>query len=111
MSEFEIIAALAFVAAAVTGAVVYGFSSLVVPVSFTTTERAVLDLICADRTVGDREVLRRIAKFLYLEEVRGGGCAVDLGLIGEELFLPEARRILQARDGNSQGPETVKRGS
>jgi len=41
----------------------------------------------------------RVASGLYREELRDGAWAVDLGLLGSGLFIPDVMRSLKAYDG------------
>jgi hypothetical protein len=46
-----------------------------------------------------RDVARRVGGALYREALRGGGWALDVGLLGEGPFVAEATRALLAGDG------------
>lgn len=46
-----------------------------------------------------RVLVERVARDLYLDELRRGAWVVDIGLFGEALFVPEVVRELQAADG------------
>ena len=62
-------------------------------------EEFVVTLLSAERELPYSEVISRLAESLYLHELRSGGSSVDIGLFGNSLFVPEARRALEAGKG------------
>lgn len=46
-----------------------------------------------------RDVARRVGAALYREALRGGGWALDVGLLGEGPFVAEVMRALLTGDG------------
>jgi hypothetical protein len=45
------------------------------------------------------ELAEQLAESLYRDELRHGGWAVDLGLLGSNVFVADALQELQAGDG------------
>jgi hypothetical protein len=62
-------------------------------------ETFVVTLLAAQSELPYREVVSRLAELLYRNELRAGGWSVDIGLFGSSLFVPEARRALEAGKG------------
>jgi hypothetical protein len=46
------------------------------------------------------ELAEQLAESLYRDELRHGGWAVDIGLLGSRLFVADALQQLQAGDGD-----------
>jgi hypothetical protein len=44
-------------------------------------------------------LVQRVARDLYVDEVRHSGWAVEIGVFGPVLFLPDAAREIEAADG------------
>ena len=67
--------------------------------SHTDVESFVVALLTKEKELAYEELLSRVAEFLYRKELRAGAWAVDIGLFGSSLFIPEAERILrEAKD-------------
>jgi hypothetical protein len=45
------------------------------------------------------QLVNRVARELYCDELRQGGAAADIGLPGIALFHPDARRVVEAAQG------------
>ena len=45
-------------------------------------------------------LVQRVAAQLYRDELRNGAAAVDIGLLGSDLFVPEVMGEIQARNGS-----------
>jgi hypothetical protein len=53
-------------------------------------------------------LVQRVAAQLYHDELRHGAAAVDIGLLGSEIFVPEVMGEIQARDGSLWRIETPR---
>jgi hypothetical protein len=62
-------------------------------------EAFVVALLAKENELPYGEVISRLAELLYRNELRAGGSAVDIGLFGRSLFLSDARRALEAGNG------------
>ena len=65
----------------------------------TAAESVVIDLLARVEELPLETLVERVAEALYHEELRAGAWAVDVGLFGSELFVPDARRVLAVGDG------------
>lgn len=63
------------------------------------TEKFVLQLLADSGAVGYDDVVARLSAFLYKQEVKIGGWALDIGVFGASLFVSEARRELESGKG------------
>jgi hypothetical protein len=61
----------------------------------TETERFVLQLLDARNAIAYNELLSRLSSFLYKQELKIGGWALDIGVFGASLFVSEACRELE----------------
>ncbi|HEU4343540.1 MAG TPA: hypothetical protein VFU31_18475 [Candidatus Binatia bacterium] len=59
-------------------------------------EALVVTLLANENELPYGEVIFRLAEFLYRNELRAWGSAVDIGLFGSSLFVSDARRALEA---------------
>jgi hypothetical protein len=62
-------------------------------------ESFVVALLKKQKEIPYELLLSRLADFLYRKELRAGAWAVDIGLFGSGLFIPDAVRVLQAGKG------------
>lgn len=62
-------------------------------------EAFVISLLAKENELPYGEVISRLAESLYRTELRSGGSSVDIGLFGSSLFVPDARRALEAGKG------------
>jgi hypothetical protein len=53
-------------------------------------------------------LVQRVAAQLYRDELRQGAAAVDIGLLGSEIFVPEVMGGIQARNGSLWRIETPR---
>jgi len=67
--------------------------------SETDAESIVVNLLARAGEIPLEVLLAHLAEALYEQEVRGGARVMDLGLLGSGLFVAEARRTLEAGDG------------
>jgi hypothetical protein len=71
-------------------------------------QRLIMDILKKEREVDFGRLLPQIASKIYLDEVHRAA-AVDIGLLGPGLFLPEIAREIRGRDGELweiiHGPE------
>lgn len=65
----------------------------------TRVERATLEVLKEKGETRLDLLAERVASELYREELRNGAWAVDLGLIGSGLFIPDIVRSVMARNG------------
>jgi hypothetical protein len=65
----------------------------------TAVERAAINLLRREQELSFDTLVDFIAESLFHEEVHTGAWAIDLGLLGSGLFVPEARCILEAGRG------------
>jgi hypothetical protein len=61
--------------------------------------RRITALLAKEHELPYGEVVSRLAELLYRNELRAGGSAVDIGLFGRSLFAWDARRALEAGNG------------
>jgi hypothetical protein len=61
----------------------------------TETEKFVLQLLEESGPIGYNDLVSRLSSFLYKQEVKIGGWALDIGVFGASLFVSEARRELE----------------
>ncbi|MBI4526952.1 MAG: hypothetical protein HY695_24410 [Deltaproteobacteria bacterium] len=62
-------------------------------------EAFVVSLLNRRKDLPYSQVVLNVAEFLYREELRSGGWAVDIGLFGSSLWVADARRALEEGDG------------
>ena len=60
----------------------------------TAIERAILGVLSESGEAPSEILVTRVAAELYREEIRHGAWAVDLGLLGSRLFVPDVVRSL-----------------
>jgi hypothetical protein len=65
----------------------------------TETEKFVLQLLEQSGPIGYDDLVSRLSSFLYKQEVKIGGWALDIGVFGASLFVSEARRELELGKG------------
>ena len=65
----------------------------------TAAESVVVELLSHAEEMPLETLVTRVAEALYHEELRAGAWAVDVGLFGSGLFVPDARRVLASGDG------------
>ena len=65
----------------------------------TAAESTVVNLLARGEDLPLETLLALVAEALYREELRAGAWAVDAGLFGSSLFVAEARRAVEAGDG------------
>ena len=65
----------------------------------TVAERAVVELLGRTEDAVLELVVAVVAEELYREEIHAGAWMVDLGLFSSAWFAPEARRLLEAGNG------------
>jgi len=65
----------------------------------TRVERASLAVLSETGEAPFDTLVGRVAAELYREEIRGGAWAVDLGLLGSRLFIPDVVRSLDRHNG------------
>ena len=65
----------------------------------TAAESVVVELLSHAEEMPLEILVARVAEALYHEELRAGAWAVDVGLFGSGLFVPDARRVLASGDG------------
>ena len=65
----------------------------------TAAESVVVEALSHAEEMPLETLVALVAEALYHEELRGGAWVMDLGLLGSGLFVAEARRTLQAGDG------------
>jgi hypothetical protein len=65
----------------------------------TETEKFVLRLLDRRESIAYDELVWGLSSFLYEQEVKIGGWALDIGVFGASLFVPEARRELELAKG------------
>jgi len=65
----------------------------------TAAESVVVELLSHAEEIPLETLVARVAEALYHEELRAGAWAVDVGLFGSGLFVPDARRVLASGDG------------
>ena len=65
----------------------------------TETEKFVLQLLEESGPIGYDDLVSRLSSFLYKQEVKIGGWALDIGVFGASLFVSEARRELELGKG------------
>jgi hypothetical protein len=66
----------------------------------TQVERIAAALLSNKRQIPLSELAEQLAESLYRDELRHGGWAVDLGLLGSSVFVADALQELQAGDGD-----------
>jgi hypothetical protein len=65
----------------------------------TKTERIVLQLLDESGAMDYGDLVSQLSSFLYTQEVKIGGWALDLGIFGASLFVSEARHELELGNG------------
>lgn len=65
----------------------------------TRIERASLAVLSESSEASFEALVARVAAELYREEIRRGAWAVDLGLLGSRLFVPDVVRSLDRYNG------------
>ena len=65
----------------------------------TETEKFILHLLDRSGPIGYEDLVSRLSSFLYQQEVKIGGWALDIGVFGASLFVSEARRELESGKG------------
>ena len=65
----------------------------------TEIELKLISLLKNERVVSFHQLVQRIARDLYDEELSRGAAAVDIGIFGSRLFEPEVAQSLRAGDG------------
>src|ERR1044072_2219265 len=60
---------------------------------------SVLPLLDRTESIAYDELVWGLSSFLYEQEVKIGGWALDIGVFGASLFVPEARRELELAKG------------
>jgi hypothetical protein len=58
--------------------------------------RFALEVLRADGETLRSDLIEKLARACYREEIRTGGWALDLGLLGARIFFPEVVRETQA---------------
>ena len=64
----------------------------------TEVQRLTMDILKKERDVDFGRLLPEVARKIYLDEVHRAA-AVDIGLLGPGLFLPEVAREIKGQDG------------
>lgn len=62
-------------------------------------ERAAISQLREQGAVPIYLLVQQLASQLYLDELRNGGAAVDIGFFGASLFVPEVVRTIRERNG------------
>jgi hypothetical protein len=62
-------------------------------------ERCALSLLQREGAMPFGALAERVARHLYADELRHGGWAAEIGLVGWALCLPDAGRDIEAADG------------
>jgi hypothetical protein len=63
-------------------------------------ERAAIENLKQQSPLSLDQLVQRVAAQLYRDELRHGAAAVDIGLLGSEIFVPEVMGEIQARNGS-----------
>jgi len=62
----------------------------------TPSERFALEVVQADRETLLSDLIEKVTRACYRAEIRTGGWALDLGLLGAGIFFPKVVREAQA---------------
>lgn len=65
----------------------------------TPVERLAVEILRREGRTSIRKLVEHVARELYSAEVRNGAWALDIGLYGTELFVPDAVSELKSGDG------------
>ena len=65
----------------------------------TPVERLAVEILRREGRTSIRKLVEHVARELYSAEVRNGAWALDIGLYGTELFVPDAVLELKSGDG------------
>lgn len=76
----------------------------------TPVEQLAVATLTRDGTMSFKRLVEQVALDLYREMLRSGGWAVDIGIFGTNLFVPDVARELEAGDGTLWRLETPERG-
>lgn len=65
----------------------------------TLIERFATDILEREGGMSFKDLIKKVAREVYFDELRRGAALVDIGLFGLELFIPDVAREIEARDG------------